>query len=473
MGVVLRCNAYEVLDLGVMVPCETILNQAREHKVLAIGLSGLITPSLDEMVHVAREMKRQGLTIPLLIGGATTSRAHTSVKIAPCYGEPSVHVKDASRVIGVMQKLLDPNVANTYRADLEREHEELRVRHKASQASTVYLSLEEARANRLQVDWEDAPIAEPEFLGVRTEINIPIEEIEPFIDWTPFFSTWELKGVYPKIFEDAHVGERARELFKDAQQLLRSLADNGHIQASAVHGFFAAQTVGDDILLYADRECTQPLGRLPALRQQFKRAENLPNLALSDFIAPASSGRVDYLGAFAVTAGHGLDQVCRQFEAMHDDYSSIMAKALADRLAEALAEKLHQQVRREWGYGRDEKLSMTDLIKERYRGIRPAPGYPASPDHLPKQLLWDLLGVEAATGITLTESLAMLPASSVSGFYFASPEARYFAVGKLAKDQLVDYAARMNISVEQAERWLSYHLGYEHEPELALEGSAR
>lgn len=450
VSVVLRCNSYEVIDLGVMVPCEKILEAAVEHQVQAVGLSGLITPSLDEMVHVAKEMQRQGLTMPLLIGGATTSRAHTAVKIVPRYAQPVVHVKDASRVVQVMQNLLDPVARPGYLAELAKDHQELQRRHGEGQSQERFLTLEQARANRLSLDWSQAPPARPQQLGV-FEFSTTIEELVAYIDWTPFFATWELKGAYPRILEDPH----ARQLFEDAQKFLQKLIQDRSLQMKAVFGFFAAHSEGDDIVLEGGR-------RLACLRQQLVRAEGLPNLSLADFVAPSN----DVVGAFAVTSGIGLEEICKKARADHDDYTDIMAKALADRLAEALAERLHQHVRQLWGYGREENLEIADLIKERYRGIRPAPGYPACPDHRGKQLIWELLQVDQRIGLTLTESLAMWPASSVSGFYFSAPESRYFAVGRISKDQLEDYAQRNGWSVAECERWLSPNLNYE--PEAAL-----
>ena len=434
VSVVLRCNSYEVIDLGV-------------------GLSGLITPSLDEMVHVAKEMQRLEMSIPLLIGGATTSRAHTAVKIAPRFEQPTVHVKDASRVVQVMQNLLDSKARPGYLAEIEKDYQELRRRHGEGQAKERFLSLEQARANRFQIDWEEAELAQPEAWGVH-RFEPEIADIVPFIDWTPFFATWELRGAYPRILEDPEVGPRAQELLHDAQTLLQRMVAEKILRARAVYGFFKAQAEGDDILIEGG-------ARLPTLRQQMVRAEGLPNLALSDFVAPLESGRQDSIGAFVVTSGMGLDEFCARLEADHDDYNSIMAKALADRLAEALAEMLHLKVRQEWGYGHQEKLEVADLIKERYRGIRPAPGYPACPDHQGKNILWSLLDAEANTGVRLTESLAMWPASSVSGFYFAAPEARYFVVGKIGRDQVEDYARRTGWDVSQVERWLSPNLNYE------------
>jgi len=468
VSVVLRCNSYEVIDLGVMVPCNKILEAAVEHKVSAVGLSGLITPSLDEMVHVAKEMQRLEMDLPLLIGGATTSRAHTAVKIAPRYVHPVVHVKDASRVVQVMQRLRDTGGRQAYLDELEVEYTELRRRHGDNQGKERFLTLEDARSNALGLDWSEAVLATPEFFGVR-DWEPSVEEIVPYIDWTPFFATWQLRGAYPRILEEPEVGPRAKELLADAHKMLQQLIDEKVLKPRAAFGFFRAQSEGDDILIYSSEGA--PV-RLPTLRQQMVRAEGLPNLALSDFVAPLDCGRQDTIGAFAVTAGKGLDEFCRQLEAQHDDYSSIMAKALADRLAEALAELLHQKVRQWWGYGHEEKLEMQDIIKERYRGIRPAPGYPACPDHQGKRVLWDLLQAEQRTGITLTESLAMWPASSVSGFYFASPNARYFAVGRVGRDQIEDYARRTGWPLQEVERWLGPNLNYEPEPDAtpALRG---
>ncbi len=464
VGVVLKCNSYEVLDLGVMVAAETILQKAREHNVVAVGLSGLITPSLDEMVHVAKEMQRQEMPMPLLIGGATTSKAHTAVRIAPRFQQPTVHVKDASRVVPVLQKLLDPTLRPGFLEELQKDYEEMQRRHGEGQTRDRYLSLEQARQNAPTIDWQEAELARPEFFGVRS-FEPALEEIVPYIDWTPFFATWQLRGAYPKILDDPEIGPRAQELLQDAKALLHTMVERKLLRARAVYGFFQAQSEQDDILVYDEQG--QPLGRWGCLRQQMVRAEGLPNLCMSDFIAPRYSGRMDSLGAFAVTTGWGLDEFVAELDAQHDEYNSIMAKALADRLAEALAEMLHQQARREWGYGREEHLEMADLIKERYRGIRPAPGYPACPDHRGKRLIWDLLEAEKHTGIRLTESLAMWPASSVSGFYLASPEARYFAVGKLARDQIEEFASRNQWPVEEVERWLEPNLAYERDPVMA------
>jgi 5-methyltetrahydrofolate--homocysteine methyltransferase len=460
VGVVLGCNNYEVIDLGVMVPCEKILAAAREHKADIIGLSGLITPSLDEMVHVAKEMTREGFEVPLLIGGATTSKAHTAVKIAPAYRHTTVHVLDASRAVGVVGSLVNPTQREAFARQVYEDYERMRQTHHERGAKPL-LSLAQARANRLISDWKTMTISIPSFLGIRAIEDQSLDELMPYIDWSPFFHTWELKGRYPAIFEDRTIGRKARELYDDAQRLLDEVIRKRLLAAKGVYGFFAAASVGDDIELYADEARTTVLTTIHTLRQQGEKPAGQPNLALADFIAPKESGRQDYLGAFAVTAGIGVEDLCRQFDEDHDDYNSIMVKALADRLAEAFAEFLHQRVRVEWEYGKDEQLTNEDLIRERYRGIRPAPGYPACPDHTEKRLLFDLLHVETHTGITLTDSYAMLPAASVSGWYFAHPEAKYFAVGKIGRDQVEDYAHRKKMPASVIERWLAPNLNYE------------
>jgi 5-methyltetrahydrofolate--homocysteine methyltransferase len=481
VGVVLGCNNYEVIDLGVMVPCERILATAREEGVDIIGLSGLITPSLDEMVHVAREMEREGFTLPLLIGGATTSRAHTAIKIAPAYHDAVVHVLDASRAVGVVAGLVSPEQRPEVTRRNAAEQEALREEHAGRSAKRALLPLPEARRRRLAIDWKQTEIARPSFTGTRALNPYPLVEIVPYIDWTPFFQTWELRGRYPEILDDPTVGERARELFEDARCLLARIVDEELLEARAVYGFFPANSVGDDIELYTDESQSRVLTTFHTLRQQMEKGDQRPttndqrpttrssdqvqepraNLALADFIAPKETGVADYLGAFAVTTGHGLDALTTRFRQEHDDYNAIMATALADRLAEAFAELLHKKARADWGYGRDENLTHEDLIRERYRGIRPAAGYPACPDHTEKRILFDLLGVEAAAGITLTESFAMLPASSVSGLYFAHPESRYFGVGRIGRDQVEEYAARKGTSVATVERWLRPNLGYD------------
>src|SRR5436309_1422086 len=460
VGVVLGCNNYEVIDLGVMVPCEKILATARERHVNIIGLSGLITPSLDEMVHVAREMAREGFAVPLLIGGATTSKAHTAVKIAPAYERPVVHVLDASRAVGVVGALMSPERQPGFAEKNRRDQEQVRHAHKERGERTL-LTLAEARLRRAPILWRAADIPKPAFTGVRVLDRLPLERIVPFIDWSPFFHTWELRGRYPKILEDPTVGAKAKELFDDAQALLNTIVSRKLLTARAAYGFFPANSVEDDIELYRDESRSKVLATVHTLRQQTPKPEGQCNQALADFIAPNTTGIHDYIGAFAVTSGIGLAAVCERFEKEHDDYNLIMAKALADRLAEAFAECLHKQAREEWGYGKAEALSNEDLIRERYRGIRPAPGYPACPDHTEKRILFDLLQAEKNAGITLTENFAMLPASSVSGLYFAHPDAKYFAVGKLGRDQILDYARRKNMDLVAIERWLSPNLNYD------------
>ena len=461
VGVVLGCNNYEVIDLGVMVPCEKILKTAREQKVDIIGLSGLITPSLDEMAHVAREMEREGFKVPLLIGGATTSRAHTAVKIAPGYGEPVVHVLDASRAVGVVGHLKSPELKGAFDDNNRREQEKARSDHRNKQSQRPLLTLDEARRRQPVIDWSQTSAYRPSFTGVKVDDDVPLEDIVPYIDWTPFFQTWELRGVYPRILNDPTVGPKARELFEDAQQLLKQIVDGRLLKAKAVMGFFPANRVGDDIELYTDENRTHVLEVFHTLRQQAEKPENQPNFALADFIAPKETGHADYLGAFAVTAGLNIEPLVAKFEAGHDDYNAIMTKALADRLAEALAELMHKKARDAWGFGREENLSVTDLIKEKYQGIRPAAGYPACPDHTEKQILFDLLQAEKNACIQLTESFAMYPAASVSGLYFSHPESRYFALGKIDRDQVEDYAIRKRMTVEAVERWLSPNLNYD------------
>jgi len=460
VGVVLGCNNYEVIDLGVMVPCEKILAAARENKPDIIGLSGLITPSLDEMVHVAKEMTREGFDLPLLIGGATTSKAHTAVKIAPSYEPGVVHVLDASRAVGVVGSLVSRTQKQDFVKQVRDDYERVRQSHQDRGAKPL-ISIIQARANRFMPDWEKTDIPTPATLGVQTISDQSLVELMPYIDWSPFFHTWELRGRYPTIFEDPTVGPKAKELYDDARRLLDEIVRKRQLKAKGVYGFFAAASVGDDIELYLDPSRKAVLTTIHHLRQQSEKPPDQPNLSLSDYVAPKESGRQDYIGAFAVTAGIGLDELCKRFDNDHDDYNSIMAKALADRLAEAFAEFLHKQVREEWGYGKNERLTNDDLIRERYRGIRPAPGYPACPDHTEKKLLFDLLQVENNTGITLTESFAMLPAAAVSGFYFAHPDAKYFAVGKIGKDQVEDYARRKGMDLRVIERWLSPNLNYE------------
>ncbi|MBK9306600.1 MAG: methionine synthase [Nitrospira sp.] len=462
VGVVLGCNNYEVIDLGVMVPCEKILAAARENKADIIGLSGLITPSLDEMVHVAKEMTREGFDVPLLIGGATTSKAHTAVKIAPSYERGVVHVLDASRAVGVVGSLVSHTQRSGFVKQVRDDYERMRQAHQDRAAKPV-LPLIQARANRCVSDWATIDLPTPARLGIQTISDQPLVELMPYIDWSPFFHTWELKGRYPAILNDSTVGPKAQELYDDARGVLDEIIQKRQVKAKGVYGFFSAASVGDDIELYQDPSRTTLLTTIHHLRQQSEKPAGQPNLSLADYVAPKESGRADYIGAFAVTAGIGIDELCARFDRDHDDYNSIMAKALADRLAEAFAEYLHARVRSEWGYGRNEQLKNEDLIREKYRGIRPAPGYPACPDHTEKRLLFDLLSVEKNAGITLTDSFAMWPAASVSGFYFAHPEAKYFAVGKIGKDQVDDYARRKGMDLRTVERWLSPNLNYEPE----------
>ena len=443
-----------------MVPCEKILETAATEQVDIIGLSGLITPSLDEMVHVAREMKRTGEQRPLLIGGATTSAKHTAVKIAPCYEQSVVHVHDASRSVGVVGNLINEESRPQFEGENRRLQHQLAASHAQRQSATL-LPLAEARAKRFTCDWATINIPQPEFIGKKALENFPLEELREHIDWSPFFLTWELKGKYPQILKDERFGSEASKLFDDAQTLLNRINNDQLLKACGVYGFWPAAAENDDIIVYTDESRSGEACRFHGLRQQWQRKGQQTHYCLADFVAPVDSGRQDYLGAFAVTAGIGCDELVAQYEAEHDDYNAILVKALADRLAEAFAEVLHAQARRKWCYGVDEQLSNEDLIAEKYRGIRPAPGYPAQPDHTEKRALFDLLDAEQQTGITLTEHFAMHPAASVSGLYFAHPTARYFAVDRLARDQVKDYARRKGISIAEVERWLSSNLGYE------------
>jgi 5-methyltetrahydrofolate--homocysteine methyltransferase len=460
VGVVLGCNNYEVVDLGVMVPCTKIIDEAIRNEVDIVGLSGLITPSLDEMVQVAQELEHAGLKMPLLIGGATTSARHTAVKIAPKYSGAVVHVNDASRAAGVVDKLLSPTLRDEFvratRDSQARDLENFRRRQE-----TKLVSYATACAKRWTTDWAAAPIDVPEFLGVRTLDKIPLGELIPFIDWSPFFMSWELKGKHPAIFSDPVVGEEARKLHADALRMLDEIVRADALVAKAAYGFFPANAAGDDVILYTDESRTAERGRVHTLRQQWERQGQDVFHALADFVAPVESGRKDYLGAFACTAGHGCEELCRRYDAEHDDYSSIMAKAVADRLAEACAEWLHARARREWGFGKAEALSNEDLIEEKYRGIRPAPGYPACPDHTEKRSLFTWLDAGTGAGMTLTESCAMLPAASVSGLYFAHPESRYFTVDRITREQVEAYAARKGMPVAEVEKWLAPNLGYD------------
>jgi 5-methyltetrahydrofolate--homocysteine methyltransferase len=460
VGVVLGCNDYEVIDLGVMVPCEKILQTAREQGADMVGLSGLITPSLDEMVHVAKEMERLGFTVPLLIGGATTSAKHTAVKIAPCYRGPVLHVKDASRCVPVVDRLTRPEARaeldRANRAAQEKERESFKKRRERKLVPYAH-----AVTRRFSIDWQASPASRPAFLGTRVLADFPLAEIVRYIDWSPFFMAWELRGKYPQILNDPNVGPVARETFAAAQKLLDEIVRKKLLTARAVYGFYPANADGDDIVVYTDETRTAERARLPMLRQQWEREGQTSFRSLADYVAPAGSGVADHVGAFAVSTGFGAEELVRHFKQEHDDHSAIMAEALADRLAEALAELLHERARRDWGFGRDEHLSKEDLIAEKYRGIRPAYGYPSCPDHTEKRTLWSLLNAEQATGIRLTESYAMWPAASVSGLYFSRPEATYFAVDLITKDQVESYARRKGMAVKEVERWLASNLAYD------------
>jgi 5-methyltetrahydrofolate--homocysteine methyltransferase len=463
VGVVLQCNNYEVIDLGVMVPAQKILDAAKERKADIIGLSGLITPSLDEMCHVAAEMEREGFDLPLLIGGATTSRMHTAVKISPNYHRSqAIYVTDASRAVGVVSGLMSPEERPKAIARVREEYARMVQSHARGRAEKARTSIADARANRLNLDWKYYAPPKPSFLGTRIFQSYDLAELARYIDWTPFFQAWELKGAYPRILQDDKYGEAARSLFDDVEAMLKQLIAEKWLKANAVVGFWAANSVGDDIELYTDESRNKVFATLHTLRQQMARDGDKANLALADFVAPKGSGIADYLGGFAVTAGIGEEDVARRFERANDDYSKIMVKALADRLAEAFAEALHEKVRRElWGYAPGEKLANEQLIAEAYEGIRPAPGYPAQPDHTEKRTLFKLLDAEKATGLKLTESCAMWPAAAVSGLYFSHPESRYFGIGKIGRDQVQDYAARKGWALEEAERWLSPVLNYD------------
>jgi 5-methyltetrahydrofolate--homocysteine methyltransferase len=462
VGVVLQCNNFEVIDLGVMVPADRILETARREGAQMIGLSGLITPSLDEMVHVAREMKRLGLEVPLLIGGATTSPAHTAVKIDPEYDGPVVYVKDASRAVGVCQSLVTADQREAYVRRLKAGHAERREQHRGRKVKAPAFTLAEARANRFRWDWAAYRPPVPRMSGIRRFENLALEELVRYIDWMPFFNAWEFAGRFPEVLTDPVVGAAASSLYADARRMLKQMIAGHWVRASAAVGFFPANAVMDDIEVYADESRSVVQHRLHHLRQQKPKPTGQPHYALADFVAPRESGVPDWIGAFAVTTGTGLDEKVREFEARHDDYSSIMVKALADRLAEALAERMHERVRREfWGYSPEERFTGEQLVREEYRGIRPAPGYPACPDHTEKATLWRLLDVERSAGIRLTESYAMYPTAAVSGWYFSHPEARYFQVGRIDADQVADYAARKGMSIAEAERWLASAIGYE------------
>jgi 5-methyltetrahydrofolate--homocysteine methyltransferase len=460
VGVVLACNNYEIIDLGVMVPAEKILFEAKNHQVDLIGLSGLITPSLNEMVNVASEMERQGFDIPLLIGGATTSRVHTSVKIAPNYKHSVIHVQDASLGVNVTNNLFSSN-SEQFSRHIKKEYADLRNTYLKRGTQREYLSLKEARDNQLKTDWKGIPPFVPKKSGIHTFHDISLETLVPYIDWTPFFRTWEMKGKYPMLFEDPVSGSQAKELYDNALVMIDEMSASKQLKTAAIVGIFPASSNDEDeILIFQDKRRKRVIGTIPALREQLKKKKGIPNLALSDFIAPLDKAE-DYIGLFAVSAGLGLDTFIKKYQSQHDEYSVIMAKALADRFAEALAEYMHYKIRTEiWGYVNDEKLNREEIIAEKYIGIRPAPGYPACPDHLDKKTIWNLLEVKRRCGITLTESLAMYPASSVSGFYFSHPNSRYFGVGKITKEQIEDHARRRKLPIHVIEKWLGSNLSY-------------
>jgi 5-methyltetrahydrofolate--homocysteine methyltransferase len=478
VGVVLGCNNYEVIDIGVMVPCDKILEAARLHNVDVIGLSGLITPSLDEMIYVAREMQREGFTLPLLIGGATTSKAHTAVKIAPVYDHPIVHVLDASRAVPTVGALISPEQKRKFAADNARLQETLRSQHQQSRDPLV--TLEAARANRIPIQWRAEDIPHPSFTGARVlqsavapHVRVPafethgapleeirLEEVAAYIDWGPFFHTWGLRGVYPAIFNNEKYGETARKLFEDAQTLMKRIISEKLLGLRAVYGLFPAAAFGDDVAVFQDASRSREVERFCFLRQQKEKEAGKPHRSLSDFVAPHETGLADHIGAFAVTSGLGLPELLEEFRAVHDDYHVIMAEALADRFAEGLAEWLHTKVRKEWGFADPDSLSIEEIIDEKYRGIRPAAGYPGCPDHTEKGKLWRLLQVEERTGMRLTESYAMWPGSSVSGLYFGHPQSGYFGIGNIGKDQVEEYAVRKGLTEQEVERWLGPWLGY-------------
>jgi 5-methyltetrahydrofolate--homocysteine methyltransferase len=460
VGVVLACNNYEIIDLGVMVPANKILAAAKEHSVDVIGLSGLITPSLDEMVGVATEMERLGIRLPLLIGGATTSKTHTAVKIAPCYSGTTIHVPDASHSVGVVSALLseDKSRRDQYQNNVLSLYDKIRTDHASRTATKEYVPLDFAQSNGFSIDWSESHPSVPAHPGIHQFDSVGVDVLRNYIDWTPFFTSWQLAGKYPEILKDSVVGEEARSLFEHAQQMLDDITTGGWLKPSGITGLFPANRHGDDVVIYSDDSRSNELTRFHFLRQQRKKAPGKPYYCLADFVAPYEAG-CDWIGAFAVTTGHGIESHVSRFQEGHDDYSIIMLKALADRLAEAFAEYLHEHVRKHlWGYSRTEKLTNPELIAEKYPGIRPAPGYPACPDHTEKEILWDLLDVERSTGIVLTESMAMYPTAAVSGFYFAHPQSRYFGLGSILQDQLENYAERKQMSVDRVAAWLRQNL---------------
>ncbi len=459
VGVVLQCNNYQIVDLGVMVPYERILKRAKEEKVDIIGLSGLITPSLEEMTQIADEMQRQDFTIPVMIGGATTSKVHTAVKIAPHYDHPVIHVLDASRAVGVASNLLSNSLKTDFVARVAGEYQEMRDRHARKKPAKNRITIGECRDNKYPIDWSDYTPPKPSFLGVRSFDDYDLGKLVDCIDWTPFFRTWELAGTYPKILKDKVVGEIAGNLFRDAEAMLKSIQDEKWLTARAAIGFWPASAIGDDVALYSDDNRTEILEMVPFLRQQIRKREGSYNMCLADYIAPRDSGKADYMGGFVVTAGIGIEEKLKEFQAKFDDFNDILLKSLADRLAEAFAEHMHEMVRTEyWGYASGEKLTNQELIRERYDGIRPAPGYPACPDHTTKPALFKLLDGTNNAGVTLTDSMAMLPAASVSGYYFSHPKSQYFGIGKIAEDQLEDYAKRRDMDIEEARRWLASNI---------------
>ncbi len=461
VGVVLACNNYEIIDLGVMVPTEKIIEVAKERNVDIIGLSGLITPSLEIMSDFAREMEKQGIIKPLMIGGATTSKIHTAIKIMPHTGAPVIHVKDASKSVGVVNSLLSNELRDSYIEKVKSEYTQLRDNYAGSSSKVKYKSLEEARHNKFEIDWENTNIVRPEFIGTKVFSNYPLSEIREYMNWVFFFVVWQLRGKFPEILDDPKIGEEARKLYDDANRMLDKIVEENLITANGVVGFYPANSVGDDIEIYKDESRSEILTVFRNLRNQVEKEEGLPNLCLSDFIAPKESGKIDYLGAFAVTTGIGVDKLVKQFEADHDDYNSILVKALADRLAEAFTELIHLKIRKElWGYAKEEDLSLNDLLLENYQGIRPAHGYPACPEHSEKETLFDLLRASDDAGITLTESFSMVPAASVSGLVFSHPQSKYFFIGKIGKDQVIDYASRKGVSPEIVEKWLASELNY-------------
>ncbi len=459
VGVVLACNNYEIIDIGVMVSCDKILSEAKKHNVDIIGLSGLITPSLDEMVHVAKEMERLGFKTPLLIGGATTSKVHTAVKVAQHYSGPVVHVNDASKSVPVASSLISEVLRGDFMAAINKDYERVREQNKNAQSQNKFISIEEARKNKFPIKWNEIKITKPSFLGNKIFTDYSIAEIAEYIDWTPFFISWEMKGSYPKILKDPTRGEEARKLFEDAQNMMKKIISEKWLKANAVIGIYPANSDGDDIIVYENEKRDKTNAKFHAIRQQTKKPAGQYNVALADFVAPDS--HQDYIGGFAVTTGIGIDEHVKRFENDHDDYSAIMLKAIADRLAEAFAELMHKRVRKEfWAYASEEDLSNSDLIKEEYAGIRPAPGYPAQPDHTEKITLFKLLDVEKNTGIQLTESMAMFPTAAVSGLYFSAKDSHYFGTGKIVKDQVESYAKRKGLTLAEVERWLGPILAY-------------